>query len=200
MFAADKPNTTPADKPGWRRRILDVRRLRPQYQRTANASALSHVLSELASGASTVAAYVPVGSEPGSVSMLDAMLGAGARVLLPVAGTPGPLRWAEYTGPDSLVSAAYGLREPSGPDLPPDAVADAEIVLVPALAIDRRGVRLGRGAGFYDRTLSLAAGSALIVGVVFDDEYVDHLPGDDHDIPVTHVLTPEAGLRLVGAE
>ncbi|MGU3432068.1 5-formyltetrahydrofolate cyclo-ligase [Actinomycetes bacterium M1A6_2h] len=188
------------DKPAWRRRILDARRHRPLDLRAADASALSHVLSELASGASTVAAYVPVGGEPGSVSMLDAMRGAGTRVLLPLAGEPGPLSWAEYTGPDSLVPAAYGLQEPSGPALPPETVADADLVLVPALAIDRRGVRLGRGAGFYDRTLSLASASAHLVGVVFDEEYVDRLPGESHDISVSHVLTPRAGLRPVGAE
>ncbi|GGG17231.1 5-formyltetrahydrofolate cyclo-ligase [Rhodococcoides trifolii] len=190
----------PAGKAQWRRRILDARRHRSLDLRAADASALSHVLSELASGASTVAAYVPVGSEPGSIAMLDAMRGAGARVLLPLAGEPGPLQWAFYSGPESLVPAPYGLREPSGSVLPPEAVADAEIVLVPALAIDRRGVRLGRGAGFYDRTLSLVSASADLVGVVYDDEYVDLLPGEQHDIAMTHVVTPGLGLRRAGAE
>ena len=132
--------------------------------------------------------------------MLDALLLAGSRVLLPVAGEPGPLRWALYSGPRSLVPAAYGLLEPSGESMPAEAVAEADMVLIPALAVDRRGVRLGRGAGFYDRTLSQASPSAILAGVVFDEEYVDQLPGEPHDVPVTHVLTPRFGLRRVGSE
>ena len=146
-------------------------------------------------GGSALAAYVPVGSEPGDVTMLDSALATGTRVLLPVAREPGPLSWAEYTGPDSLISAAYGLREPAGPTLPPATVADASVVLVPALAVDRSGVRLGRGAGFYDRTLDAVRPGTWLVGVVFDDDVVEALPTEAHDVRMTHVLTPLAGLR-----
>ena len=106
----------------------------------------------------TVCAYVPVGSEPGSPAMLDALAGLGVRVLLPVAredetGTPLPLQWGEYRA-GGLVDARFGLREPEPPWLGVDAIAAASVVLVPALAVDLAGVRLGRGAGFYDRSLS----------------------------------------------
>ncbi len=67
-------------------------------------------------------------------------------------------------------------------------------MLVPALAVDRGGVRLGRGAGFYDRTLPLADPDALLVAVVRDEEIVDHLPAEPHDVRMTHALTPAAGL------
>ena len=73
-------------------------------------------------------------------------------------------------------------------------MAGAAVVLVPALAVDRHGVRLGRGAGFYDRTLSLADPSAALVAVVRDDELVAHLPAEPHDVRMTHALTPGAGL------
>jgi 5-formyltetrahydrofolate cyclo-ligase len=73
------------------------------------------------------------------------------------------------------------------------------VVLVPALAVDRRGVRLGRGGGFYDRSLSFCRPGARLVAVVRDSELVDELPGEPHDVPMTHALTPGGGLtRLAG--
>ena len=68
-------------------------------------------------------------------------------------------------------------------------------MLVPALAVDRSGVRLGRGAGFYDRTLDAVRPGTWLVGVVFDDDVVEALPTEAHDVRMTHVLTPLAGLR-----
>jgi 5-formyltetrahydrofolate cyclo-ligase len=82
--------------------------------------------------------------------------------------------------------------------LGPDAVALASVILVPALAVDRTGVRLGRGAGFYDRSLPLADPSARLVAVVRDDELVESLPAEPHDVRMTHVLTPERGLVPLG--
>ncbi|MDF2827821.1 MAG: 5,10-methenyltetrahydrofolate synthetase [Mycobacterium sp.] len=144
-----------------------------------------------------VCAYVPVGSEPGSGDMLDALVAAGARVLLPVArdddGTPLPLTWGVYRS-DALIEAPFGLREPAPPHEPPHAIASASLVLVPALAVDRRGVRLGRGAGYYDRTLALAGPGARLCAVVRDEEFVEELPGEAHDVAMTHVLTPGRGL------
>jgi 5-formyltetrahydrofolate cyclo-ligase len=72
------------------------------------------------------------------------------------------------------------------------------VVLVPALAVDHAGVRLGRGAGFYDRTLPLTHPSARLVAVVRDDELVDEIPAEAHDVPMTHALTPRRGLVQLG--
>ena len=80
--------------------------------------------------------------------------------------------------PGRLVTAQFGLREPPEPWLPAEAVADATVVFVPALAVDRAGVRLGRGAGFYDRTLPLADPAARLIAVVRDDELVDGIPAE----------------------
>ena len=140
----------------------------------------------------------PGGTEPGSTELLDVLLRAGARVLLPVAltdegGTPLPLLWADYH-PGELIAAPFGLREPSSPRLPAATLAQAELVLVPALAVDRRGVRLGRGAGFYDRSLPLRAPDARLIAVVRDAEVVDELPAEPHDIRMTAALTPGHGL------
>ncbi|WP_137723501.1 5-formyltetrahydrofolate cyclo-ligase [Rhodococcus subtropicus] len=194
-------------KADWRAHVLGERRSVAPEVRVAEATALVRSITSAAAalaparGAGTVCAYVPVGSEPGSVAMLDALRESGWRVLLPVTGAPGPLGWAEFTGADSLIPAAHGLREPTGPVLPSSEVGTASVLFVPALAVDRSGVRLGRGAGFYDRTLGAITPGTPLVAVVRDDELVASLPADPHDVPMTHALTPGLGpVPLIGPE
>jgi 5-formyltetrahydrofolate cyclo-ligase len=74
------------------------------------------------------------------------------------------------------------------------AIAAADLVLLPALGADRHGVRLGRGAGYYDRSLVFASPATDLVAVVRDAELVERLPAQDHDIPMTGALTPGQGL------
>ncbi|GAB4589102.1 5-formyltetrahydrofolate cyclo-ligase [Nocardia sp. IFM 10818] len=183
------------DKKAWREEILARRRAVPAAVRAREATALAAVAGEI--GAAWVCAYVPVGSEPGSVAMLDALRSGGARVLLPVTGEPGPLDWAEYLGPERLRRGRFGLSEPDG-EAVPDAMAKAEAILVPALAVDRRGVRLGRGAGYYDRSLAACRADARLIAVVRDDELVDHLPEEAHDHRMGWALTPGGGLLELG--
>ena len=107
---------------------------------------------------------------------------------------PAPLDWAEYHGAADLAPGPYGLREPVGKRLGPAAVGLAELVLVPALAVDLRGVRLGRGGGHYDRSLPLARPDAELIAVVRDAELVARLPAQPHDVLMTGTLTPGRGL------
>lgn len=194
-------------KTQWRAEILTRRGGLDTEVKAAEDSAIAAAAAALGTELgpdATVCAYVPVGREPGSTAMLDALAGTVGRVLLPVAHEPGPMRWATYLGVDALVPAPFGLREPAPPYLPPETVAEAALLLVPALAVDRRGVRLGRGAGFYDRTLALArprdGTGTRLVAVVRDDELVDELPEEPHDIRMREVLTPVGGLRRLAVE
>ncbi|NKY34408.1 5-formyltetrahydrofolate cyclo-ligase [Nocardia speluncae] len=180
------------DKQAWRATIRARRLQVPDSVRAAEATALAASAGRLGTG-EWVCAYVPVRGEPGSVAIAEALRAAGSRVLLPVTRETGPLYWGEYTGTDALVPARYGLLEPDGPILAPETVATAELILVPALAVDRRGVRLGQGAGYYDRTLGLADPAAQLMVVVRDDELVEHLPEEPHDIRMPWALTPTAG-------
>ena len=172
--------------------------------RAAEARMLSEHLEPVVSSGSTVCAYVPVGTEPGSVDMLDMLLRRSGRVLLPIARTTGPgnkgmplpLRWGEYR-PGALVPGLWGLLEPPEPALPESAVAEAALVIVPALAVDRRGARLGRGRGFYDRSLDGRDPQARLVAMVRDVEFVDELPAEPHDVPMTHVITPLRGVMAL---
>lgn len=150
-----------------------------------------------------IAAYASAADEPGDLRWLDA-LRRYAHILLPVVpgGPPAPLRWGVYRGAESLERGRFGIAQPrlTLPDAPrrPHPTIDldrADLVLVPALAVDRAGRRLGQGAGYYDRSLPAADPRAALLAVVFDDELVDVLPSDAHDSPVHGALTP-SGLRI----
>ena len=179
-----------ASKPALREQLLAARREVTDAVHAAEAAALAGHLCAMVTGGTTVCAYVPVGTEPGSIALLDGLLRREARVLLPVVhDADGPLRWGEYR-PGELVPARFGLLEPGAPELGASALTEAQVVLVPALAVDRVGVRLGRGGGFYDRSLVLAGPGARLVAVVRDCELIDELPRQPHDVPVTHAVTP----------
>jgi 5-formyltetrahydrofolate cyclo-ligase len=187
-----------ASKAALRKQLLAARRSVADEVRAAEARMLNEHLELVVSGGSTVCAYVPVGAEPGSMEMLNVLLRRAGRVLLPVArttadDTPLPLRWGEYRR-GALTRGRWGLLEPPEPWLPESALAEAELVFVPALAVDRRGVRLGRGAGFYDRSLSDRDPQARLIATVRDAEFVDELPSEPHDVRMTHALTPERGV------
>lgn len=126
--------------------------------------------------------------------MLDDLRAAGRRLLLPVVVGAAPLDWVEYVDAGALTPARFGLLEPVGPRLGPGVLAEADAVLVPALAVDRRGVRLGRGGGHYDRSLPLVGEPTELIGVVRDRELVDELPSEEHDVRLTGVLTPSRGV------
>ncbi|MGW0814184.1 5-formyltetrahydrofolate cyclo-ligase [Streptomyces viridiviolaceus] len=186
-----------------RREFLKVRNSLPADDVRAAAGALAERalgLPEVAE-ARTVAAYVSVGAEPGTLALLDALRARGVRVLLPALLPDNDLDWGLYTGESSLARVQHGGRmalfEPAGERLGPDAVTGADVVLLPGLAVDERGMRLGRGGGSYDRVLArlerARARPALLV-LLYDSEVVAHVPEEPHDRPVDAVVTP-SGVR-----
>jgi 5-formyltetrahydrofolate cyclo-ligase len=183
-----------------RRELLAARRARSDEERRADAAALAAGLPAVLKGvADPVCLFVAVGGEPGAapdgaLPVLDAARALGRRVLLPVTVGAAPLDWASYGGPASLGPGPHGLREPTGPRLGSEAIRDAGLVVVPALAVDRRGVRLGRGGGHYDRSLPLADPATRLVALVGDTELVaDPLPAEPHDVPVHAAWRPHHG-------
>jgi 5-formyltetrahydrofolate cyclo-ligase len=188
-----------SDKQRWRARLVAARRALPAELRAGWGVALARAAVELAATTGgPVCAYLPIGSEPGSAELPEALRAAGHEVLLPIVPPePGPLDWAHYDGPGGLGRGPIGLREPTGPRLGPAAIGQARLVLVPALAADRRGFRIGKGAGYYDRSLPLAGGDVPLVVVLYDDELVDELPAEPHDRRVTAALQPTRGVTLL---
>jgi 5-formyltetrahydrofolate cyclo-ligase len=207
-FSTDAERSQQA-KTALRSQLLASRRSRTTPDRRAAAAAIHSALQALVRQRhpSTIAAYVPIGSEPGGD--LPSMLSPLSRVLLPVLLPDGDLDWAAYDG--TLQPGARGLLEPVGPRLGVDAVVDADLVIVPALAVDATGLRLGRGGGSYDRVLdrlarpspaipdergALVAGP-MTVALLFDGELVESVPAEPHDGRVHAVITPSGGLTLI---
>lgn len=191
------------------KRELRVARLAHRRSLTAphRAEAAARVQAELISvvrrlSPARMTAYVPVGSEPGGADLPDVLRAAltpAAELLLPVLRDDLDLDWAAYTGAGSLRAAGRGLREPTGALRGPSAVATADLVIVPALAVDHRGRRLGRGGGSYDRALARVPAATPTVALLHDGELIEAVPGEPHDLPVHAVITPADGLVQVWA-
>ena len=162
-----------------REAVLRRRTVRPAAP-TAGRQLAEAVLTA-APTARRVAAYASFGTEPPTGELLDALHACGAEVLLPLLLPDRDLDWCAWS-PDG-----------PGPALGVDAVAGCDLVVVPALAVDRHGTRLGRGGGSYDRALARVPADVLTVALLHDGELVDALPGDEHDVAVRACATPERG-------
>ncbi len=176
--------------------LIAVRRSRPENERRAARTANAAHLRAALAGRRCVAAYLPLPSEPLDAALLDA-LAAASTVLVPAVVGAAPLDWCRYPGPTRR--GVFGIDEPTSTRLGPDAIGTADAILVPALAVDRRGHRLGRGGGHYDRTLALLdearVGTAPDrIAVLYDGEILDSVPVDELDRSVSAVVTPSTGL------
>lgn len=187
-----------------------LRRSPAQINAAGSALAERVLALEEVRRAGTVSAYVAIGEEPGTQLLLDALLAAGKRVLLPltvretVGSPPGrkshlDLDWATYEGPDSLgpallAPASFGLLEPVTPPLGRESIASADTLLVPGMGVSAAGYRIGKGAGCYDRALARIGGGASTCVLLYDDELDQDIPVEAHDVAVNAVATPD---RLV---
>lgn len=158
-------------------------------ERAATERALAAAVPPLVQG--RTAAYVSIGTEPGTALLLSRL----DDVLLPVLLPDGDLDWVLFEG--ELVPGPMGLLEPAGRRLGRDALAGCSLVVVPALAVDRSGTRLGRGGGSYDRALRRT--SAPVVAALHLGELVETLPAESHDQPVDAVVLPDRGLVMLRA-
>ena len=183
-------------KAAMRRRVVEARAtLSADDRAAAGRSIRDHVLSlPQVAAAGTVAAYYSVGTEPGTRSLVYALWKRGSYVVLPLLLPDGDLDWASYEGPDSLVPGPRGLLQPAEPPRGIATVSRADVVIVPAVAVDRTGGRLGRGGGSYDRALARVGEQVPSLALLYDDELVDEVPADEHDQPVRAVVRPGHGV------
>lgn len=181
-----------AAKTALRDQVLAARRrlTLPELGEHAGAIAERLLATDEVRRAATVAAYVSVGREPGTSLLLDALREAGKRVVLPVLLPDHDLDWSAYDGPTSLTPAGRGLLEPAAPRLGVDAVATADVVLVPGLAVSPAGVRLGRGGGSYDRALGRVPVGTFTCVLLHDGEVGLDVPVEPHDRAVVAAVTP----------
>ncbi len=185
-----------AEKAALRRELLRARGRIPADRRAAAARLLREEVLSLpeAQMAGTVAAYYSVGTEPDTRGLVYALWKHGAYVILPLLRADGDLDWASYEGPGSMAEAPRGLLEPREPPRGPGAVARADFVIVPALAVDGRGMRLGRGGGGFDRALARVGPNVPVVALLHDGELLDRLPAEPHDRPVRMAALPSRGV------
>jgi 5-formyltetrahydrofolate cyclo-ligase len=185
-----------ADKASLRRRVVAARAAMSDSAR-AQASRLirDHVLEmPEVFAAGTIAAYYSIGTEPDTRGLIFGLWKRGSYVVLPVLRPDGDLDWASYEGPDSLAPGPRGLLEPTEPTRGAGTVARADIVLVPALAVDPHGRRLGRGGGSYDRALARVGGQVPTIALLYDDELLPSVPSEPHDQRVRLAVRPGHGL------
>ena len=148
-----------------------------------------------AQAAGTVAAYVSRGSEPSTLALLDHLSTRGVRVLLPVVRPDRDLDWALDDG-SRRPGVVRGVLEPDGPRLGVEAISAADVVLVPALAVDAGGRRLGQGGGSYDRALARARAGAAVVALLHPGELLESVPVAGHDRRVDVAVTSERVVRF----
>ncbi|WP_239679524.1 5-formyltetrahydrofolate cyclo-ligase [Natronosporangium hydrolyticum] len=205
MSDSGEPIDHATSKAALRSRLLAARRQLTDRERATAAAAVQATLHQVlaalpppARGGLTVTAYAPFGAEPGGADLPDVLLAAladqpaGGRLLLPVLRPDLDLSWARYEG--QLAAGHRGMREPVGPRLGRGAVAEADLVLVPAVAVDQRGVRLGRGGGSYDRALARVPAGVPVLALLHDGELLAEVPAEPHDARVTGAVTPASGL------
>src|SRR6201996_1786057 len=205
MSATDTPREQPytfndtgttVDKGGMRRRLIAARAAMSDSDRAAAGRLIRDQVLEMpeVAAAGTIAAYYSVGTEPDTHSLIFALWKRGSYVVLPVLLPDGDLDWASYEGPESLAPGPRGLLQPVEPPRGPATVARADIVLVPALAVDAAGRRLGRGGGSYDRALARVGGQVPTIALLYDSELVARVPDEPHDHAVRAVARPAHGV------
>jgi 5-formyltetrahydrofolate cyclo-ligase len=183
-------------KTALRDQLLAARRQLPLAEVAAGARATAELLlaAPEVRRAATVAAYVSLGSEPGTGVLIEALRAAGKRVILPVLLPDNDLDWAAWDG--DLVPARRGLLEPTGSRLGVEAIATADVVLLPGLAAGADGMRMGRGGGSYDRALARVPVGTFTCVLLHDGELLPSVPVEPHDRRVSAAVTPSGITRF----
>ncbi|WP_171074282.1 5-formyltetrahydrofolate cyclo-ligase [Nonomuraea basaltis] len=188
------------DKLNLRRELNAARASLSPEQLRANAIKVRETLLEQpwVQMAGLVACYWSTGVEPDTHGLVFALWKHGATVILPVLLEDNDLDWAVYDGPDTLAPGRFGIMEPVDTRRGVDAIRTAALVIVPALAVDRRtGVRLGRGGGSYDRALARVGPNVPTVALLHDGELIEGIPTEAHDQRVRYAMTPEGLTSLM---
>jgi 5-formyltetrahydrofolate cyclo-ligase len=160
----------------------------------AEAIALHVLAAPVVARAKRVACYLSMPSEPGTTPLITGLLARGVEVIVPLSLDNRTLDWVAYEPESALVTTPLGIPEPAGERLGSGALDSCDVVIVPALAVDHAGYRLGRGAGYYDR--ALAGVRAPLCALVFSHELLPEVPHEPHDVPVQLAVTPGGVFRV----
>lgn len=165
------------------------------YRRDAALAVASHFFqSSLMSDADTVAGYWTLRDELDCLPILNALKERDGKIILPVVTAPSqPLDLRLWEPDVPLEKAGFGTFGP--PSTAPRAIPD--VLLLPLVAFDKTGTRLGYGGGYYDRTLASLPKKPRLIGLAYAVQELDEIPRLDHDVPLDAVIT-ETGLRMFG--
>ncbi len=190
---APDPETPDAEnrKRALRAELRERRRIRTATERERDGAGLTEQLVRLATdlGAASVSAYLSMVDEPDTRPFLRWCQESGVRALIPVSRADGLLDWAPYDGLDEDADA-MGMPTPTSELLGPIAINDVDLILVPAAAVDREGMRMGWGRGYFDKMLGSMEKCPPVYAVILDHELVEDVPRERHDMPVNGVVTP----------
>lgn len=174
-----------------RAELRERRRITSATQRERADDALTGHLIQLTSdlGSRSIAAYLSTPDEPGTRDFLAWACENEIRVLLPVSRADGLLDWATYDGEEEDEDV-LGMPTPTTELLSPLAINEVDLIVVPAAAVDRSGMRMGWGRGYFDKTLGSMENCPPVYAVIFDEELLDTVPSERHDQRVDGVVTP----------
>lgn len=190
------------DEVGDRKRALraelrERRRIMPSAERQAANADITAGLIRLAQDlhVKSLSAYLSTADEPSTREFLQWACEHGIRVLLPVSREDGLLDWASYDGDEESVDL-LGMPTPTSELLGPIAINEVDLIIVPAAAVDRTGMRMGWGRGYFDKTLGSMEACPPVYAVIFDHELVESVPKERHDRPVDGAVTPSGIVTL----
>lgn len=182
-----------SEKRALRAELRERRRIMTTREREHAAAGITARLIEVSQrlGVRSVSAYLSTPDEPSTRGFIEWADRAGVRVLLPISRDDGLLDWALFDGGDESPDA-FGMPAPTSDPLSPLAVNDVDLMIVPAAAIDRSGMRMGWGRGYFDKTLGSMDQRPPVYAVVFDNELVEAVPTEVHDQRIDGVVTPSS--------
>lgn len=185
------PDVVADTKRALRAELRERRRIRTSTEREAAGEALTARLRELAleRDSRSISAYLSLPDEPPTRDFVSWAHETGIQVLLPVSREDGLLDWALFDGADEELDA-IGMPSPTSELLSPLAINQVDLILVPAASVARDGMRMGWGRGYFDKMLGSMEARPPVYAVIFDDELVDAVPQERHDMPVDGVVTP----------
>jgi 5-formyltetrahydrofolate cyclo-ligase len=185
------------EKRALRAELRERRRTTPSTERENAGASLTKNLIELTSRhpVKSIAAYLSLPDEPGTRDFVAWACQQGIRVLIPVSREDGLLDWAPYDGQDEDEDV-LGMPTPTTELLGPIAINGVDLIFVPAASVDRSGMRMGWGMGYFDKTLGSMEKCPPVYAVIFDSEFVDSVPSEVHDQRVNGVVTPSGITQL----
>jgi len=182
---------TPHRKRALRAELRERRQNMTSVEREAATAGITESLQSIVIdlSARSVSCYLSSRTEPDTRPFVNWAEADGIRVLFPVSRVDGLLDWTVGEDQDETLGIA-GVPEAAGILLGPMAINDVDLIIVPAAAVDRTGMRMGWGRGYYDKTLGSMEKCPPVYAVLFDNEFVDEVPRELHDQPVNGLVTP----------